>query len=51
MEGFSAAKLSKLLDLPRGAVIPVVIALGYRADEARIEEQPRRSLKNVIKEH
>lgn len=51
MEGFSAAKLSKLLDLPRGAVIPVVIALGYRADEARIEEQSRRPLESVIKEH
>jgi nitroreductase len=42
MEGFSAAKVAKLLSLPRGAVIPLVIALGYRAGDARIEEQWRR---------
>ncbi|UTW00955.1 nitroreductase family protein [Marinomonas rhizomae] len=51
MEGFSSAKLSKLLNLPRGAVIPVVIALGYRSETARVEEQSRRSLKTITIEH
>jgi len=51
MEGFSAAKLSRLLDLPRGAVIPVVIALGYRSENARVEEQSRRALKTITIEH
>lgn len=41
MEGFSASQVAKLLELPRGSVIPLVIALGYRADDARIEERWR----------
>ncbi|MEA5126268.1 nitroreductase family protein [Xanthomonas floridensis] len=41
MEGFSASQVARLLGLPRGAVIPLVIALGYRADDARIEHRWR----------
>jgi nitroreductase len=51
MEGFSAAKVVKRLGLPRGTVIPVVIALGYRADEARIEAQWRRPMNQVLVVH
>lgn len=51
MEGFSASKVIKLLGLPRGTVIPLVIALGYRADGARVEERWRRPLSDVVVAH
>ena len=51
MEGFSASKLTKLLGLPRGTVIPIVIALGYRAEEGRIEKQWRRPVTDLVVSH
>ena len=51
MEGFSAPKLAEVLSLPRGTVIPLVIALGYRSRDARVERQWRRSLSELIVEH
>ncbi|WP_028534475.1 nitroreductase family protein [Paludibacterium yongneupense] len=51
MEGFSATKLARLLGLPRGSVIVVVIALGYRADDARIEDRWRRPLDEIVVLH
>ena len=51
MEGFSAPKIAKILGLPRGSVIPLVIALGYRADGARIEERWRRPVDDVVVRH
>ena len=51
MEGFSASRLAKLLDLPRGSVIPLVIALGYRADDARIEAQWRYPTVDIVVSH
>jgi nitroreductase len=51
MEGFSASKVAKLLGLPRGSVIPLVIALGYRADDARIEERWRRPMVDIVVTH
>lgn len=51
MEGFSASKLAKLLGLPAGSVIPVVIALGYRAEDARIEDRWRRPMTDVVVSH
>lgn len=51
MEGFSAPKVAKLLGLPRGTVIPLVIALGYRADDARIEERWRRPISDIVVSH
>lgn len=51
MEGFSASKVANLLELPRGSVIPLVIALGYRADDARIDERWRRPLAEVVVQH
>jgi nitroreductase len=51
MEGFSASKIAKLLGLPRGSVIPIVIALGYRANDARIDDQWRRPVVEVVVSH
>jgi nitroreductase len=51
MEGFSAPKVATLLGLPRGSVIPLVIALGYRADDARIEDRWRRPMSDVVVRH
>jgi len=51
MEGFSASKVVKLLGLPRGSVIPLVIALGYRADDARIEDRWRRPMTDIVVSH
>lgn len=51
MEGFSAPKIAKTLGLPRGAVIPIVIALGHRADDARIEERWRRPITDMVVSH
>jgi nitroreductase len=51
MEGFSAPKIAKLLGLQRGAVIPIVIALGYRAGDARIEERWRRPMADIVVTH
>jgi len=51
MEGFSAVKISRLLGLPRGTVIPVIVALGYRHIDARIEPQIRRDLRDVLISH
>lgn len=48
MEGFSAPTVARLLDMPRGTVIPLIIALGYRADNARIETQWRRPMTDVV---
>jgi len=51
MEGFSVHQLAKLLKLPRGAVIPIVIALGYRATDARLEVRWRREPSEVLITH
>lgn len=51
MEGFSASKVAKLLGLQRGSVIPLVIALGYRADDARIEERWRNPMSDIVVSH
>lgn len=51
MEGFDALKVSRLLQLPRGTVIPLVIAIGHRASNARIEPRVRRSLSDVLVTH
>lgn len=51
MEGFSAPAIAKLLGLSRGTVIPIVIALGYRAHDARVEAQWRRKLSDALITH
>lgn len=51
MEGISAPKIANILGLPRGCVIPVVIALGYRAEDARIEDRWRRPVADIVVSH
>ncbi|QHF03649.1 nitroreductase family protein [Pseudomonas asturiensis] len=51
MEGFSSSQVARLLNIPRGAVIPLVIALGYRADDARIEERWRNPVSDLVVSH
>jgi nitroreductase len=42
MEGFDALKASRVLGLPRGSVIPLIIAVGHRSQTARLEPRLRR---------
>ncbi|WP_284322109.1 nitroreductase family protein [Dyella acidisoli] len=51
MEGFNALKVARLLKLPRGAIIPLVIALGRRAPDARIEPRWRVRFDQAVVEH
>ncbi|MBB4956076.1 nitroreductase [Agrobacterium vitis] len=51
MEGFSAPKVAAALGLPRGTVVAVAIALGYRKEDARIEPQWRRPFADVVISH
>lgn len=51
MEGFDAMKVGRLLKLPRGSVVPLVIAVGHRAHDARIEPRLRRPLDAVLVRH
>lgn len=51
MEGFNGAAVARLLELPWQAAVPVVIALGYRAENAHVEEQWRRPKSSMIVEH
>jgi nitroreductase len=51
MEGFNAVKVARILGLPRGTVIPVVIALGVRRAEARVEPRWRRSFDTAVVVH
>jgi nitroreductase len=51
MEGFSAPRVARLLDLPRGSVIPLIVALGYRRADARVEPQWRRPFDEAVVVH
>ena len=51
MEGFNPSKVAKILGLPRGVVIPIVIALGRRHDEARVETRWRRTFEQAVVVH
>ena len=51
MEGFNAAKVARILGLPRGTVIPIVIALGRRRTGARVEPRWRRSFDVAVTMH
>jgi nitroreductase len=48
MEGFNAVKVARILGLPRGMVIPLVIALGRRRAGARVEPRWRRPFDSAI---
>jgi nitroreductase len=51
MEGFDPAKLARLLRLPRGSVVPLVIAVGHRAADAHLEPQWRRPFAEAVVVH
>jgi nitroreductase len=51
MEGFNARKVAKILRLPRGTVIPVIIALGRRRTDARLEPRWRRPFEKAVVVH
>jgi nitroreductase len=51
MEGFDPARVAKLLALPRGAVIPLVIAVGHRTPDAHLEPQWRRAFDDAVVVH
>ncbi|EPX56332.1 hypothetical protein D187_007674 [Cystobacter fuscus DSM 2262] len=51
MEGFDAMKVSRLLGLPCGSVVPLVIAVGHRSVDARVEPRLRRSLAEAVVVH
>ncbi len=49
MEGFDARKLSRILGLKRGDVIPIVIAVGRRQSDARVEPRWRRPFERAVR--
>lgn len=49
MEGFNAKKLSGTLDLKRGDVIPIVIAVGRRRKDALLEPRWRRLFEAAVR--
>ncbi|MGH7688174.1 MAG: nitroreductase family protein [Gemmatimonadaceae bacterium] len=48
MEGFDAIKLRKALGLPRDSLIPLVIAVGRAAVDARIEPRWRKPIEDAL---
>lgn len=48
MEGFKATRLAKALRLPRDLAIPIVIAIGHSAPDARCEPRWRKPLDAVM---
>lgn len=51
MEGFDGPAVARHLGLPRSSAIAVVIAIGHRAEDARVEPRFRRPLEQVAVEH
>ncbi|MBX5483045.1 MAG: nitroreductase family protein [Myxococcaceae bacterium] len=51
MEGFNPIQVAKVLTIRRGAVIPLVIALGRRREGARVEPQWRRPFESAVVVH
>jgi nitroreductase len=51
MEGFNAQKLSRILGLKRGDVIPIVVAVGRRRSDALLEPRWRRSFEMAVSVH
>lgn len=49
MEGFNALKMAKALRLPRDLAIPLVIAIGHAAADARCEPRWRKPLELAVK--
>lgn len=51
MKGFDARKLTHIWGLRRGDVIPIVVALGRRRPDARIEPRWRRRFDMAVEVH
>jgi nitroreductase len=51
MEGFDARKLSRVLGLKRGDVIPIVIAVGRRREGAHVDPRWRRPFERAVRIH
>lgn len=51
MEGFHPLKVASVLGLPRGSVVPLVIALGHATPNARIEPRWRRATTTTVVQH
>jgi nitroreductase len=51
MEGFNPQQVAKILDLSYGSVVPLVIAVGKRTADARVDPQWRRPLEEVVIVH
>ncbi|MFT3711147.1 MAG: nitroreductase family protein [Archangium sp.] len=51
MEGFDPGRVAKLLELPRGSVVPLVIAVGHRTSDAHLEPQWRRAFDDAVVVH
>jgi nitroreductase len=48
MEGFDGRRLARILGLPRGSVIPLVIAIGRRRADAAVDPQWRRRFADAV---
>jgi nitroreductase len=48
MEGFNAPKVAKALRLPRDLTIPLIIAIGHAAADARCEARWRKPLELAV---
>jgi nitroreductase len=48
MEGFNARKVAKALRLPRDLVLPLIIAIGHAAADARCEPRWRKPLELAV---
>ncbi len=51
MEGFDGHAVARHLGLPRSSAIAVVVAVGHRAEGARLEPRFRRPLEQIVVEH
>lgn len=51
MEGFDPVRVARLLGLERGAVVPLVVALGHRTADAHLERRWRRPFDAAIVTH
>lgn len=48
MEGFDGRRVARLLGLPRGTIVPIVIAIGRRRPDARVEPRWRRPFSAAV---
>lgn len=51
MEGFDGPAVARHLRLPRSSALALVIAVGLRAEDARVEPRFRRPLEQIVVEH